>query len=504
MLVSHVRAILLLGAAASAWDFEARYSCGVCLDLKDRYLSGEKHTACQIYDACDVFNSSVIQHGCVDHCDLDQAAALWPNRVNTTTFDLRVSKGLGSKSYGSLRISVITRDKQKPIFNSSEFDYNGAFKYKWTENTLSSKMISVSAGLTNVTIGSTQITLQLPVQGAGVAGVLIADPCIRAGSLTALVSCTFAKKFQTSTRTPALLNAIMAHRDTDYWGILGDNFYDRNGHLTSQIYDELTVQTKSKIFLTVPGNHDYWVLGGPSVASKFDQFGHAHMQWYAQDTKAAEFIGPGDTSAPFDFSVDPSKGKPGQSSTLPAISNSFYYNQIGNVGTVGYSGAYTLNETLPLMMEACAWLGEQYLLGGIQLGLLFGHWDDEALGCQPDMAGPFFYKQMAQLPGCDLLDADRALKFFMGHTHCNIPHPHGQVDTGFMVAGQGMIGCGNYGLPVIDSTDSRVRVWYFDVVSQKGEDNYDPIIKCLRDNGWRKCTHLATLWLDQALGKQRS
>ena len=42
----------------------------------------------------------------------------------------------------------------------------------------------------------------------------------------------------------------------------------------------------------VPGNHDYWVLGGPGVhypsqvpeAWVYDQFGWGFAQFYAQDT----------------------------------------------------------------------------------------------------------------------------------------------------------------------------------------------------------------------------
>ena len=68
-----------------------------------------------------------------------------------------------------------------------------------------------------------------------------------------------------------------------------------------------------------------------------------------------------------------------------------------------------------------------------------------------------------------------------------------------MVAGQGMEGCGNYGIPVLDTTEGRIRVWYFDVVNVDGVDNYDHIINCITTNGWRKCTHLATKWLDQQM-----
>jgi hypothetical protein len=82
---------------------------------------------------------------------------------------------------------------------------------------------------------------------------------------------------------------------------------------------------------------------------------------------------------------------------------------------------------------------------------------------------------MATIPGCQGLDQDKRLKFFMGHTHCNVPHPHGKIDTGFMVAGQGMEGCGNYGFPIFDTTENRVRVYHFEVVSIDGTDTYDEV-----------------------------
>jgi hypothetical protein len=47
---------------------------------------------------------------------------------------------------------------------------------------------------------------------------------------------------------------------------------------------------------------------------------------------------------------------------------------------------------------------------------------------------------MKEMKGCKALDSKGMLKFFMGHTHCNVPHPHGHLNTGFMVAGQGMGG----------------------------------------------------------------
>lgn len=149
-----------------------------------------------------------------------------------------------------------------------------------------------------------------------------------------------------------------------------------------------------------------------------------------------------------------------------------------------------------LMTEACAWLPTQ---PGLELAVLLGHWDKSGLGAANKTAVPGLYDHVKGLPGCTELDAKKQLKFVMGHTHCNVPHPHGHVDTGFMVAGMGMEGCGNYGIPVLDTTGGKVRLWHFLVVAKDNTDTYDAVHDCVSEKGWRQCTHLAESWLDQAL-----
>jgi Calcineurin-like phosphoesterase len=91
--------------------------------------------------------------------------------------------------------------------------------------------------------------------GEGVRGVILADPCFQ----SEWIVCVYQTKFSTFERTTTLLNAINAHDDVSYFQILGDNFYDQAGEATSQWFAALSDQSKSKVFATVPGNHDYWV-----------------------------------------------------------------------------------------------------------------------------------------------------------------------------------------------------------------------------------------------------
>ena len=100
-----------------------------------------------------------------------------------------------------------------------------------------------------------------------------------------------------------------------------------------------------------------------------DQHGYGHAQWYAQDTKAAESLLPGHASnhgvPPFNYS---------ETGKLANIENSFWYNQMGNLGLIGFSGAFSLSESKSLMAEACTWIGQQVDTGSMDVALLVGHW----------------------------------------------------------------------------------------------------------------------------------
>ena len=65
-----------------------------------------------------------------------------------------------------------------------------------------------------------------------------------------------------------------------------------------------------------------------------------------------------------------------------------------------------------------------------------------------------------------------------------------------------MEGCGNYGIPVLDTTGARIRVYYFPIGSDgiANPTAYNEVMRCVGASGWRKCLHLAQTWLDQPIG----
>ena len=155
--------------------------------------------------------------------------------------------------------------------------------------------------------------------------------------------------FDTFNRMTSLLNAAGAHNDFSFFNILGDNFYDQEGDYTAQWFNALTLDVKSKVLGTVPGNHDFWVLGSPSVWTSKDQLGNGFMQFYGQDALSSK------TSAgfPYNFTVLPTANE-----TLPTADNFFYYNKLGNIGVIAYSGAHDYMDSIPMFEEACQWATE--------------------------------------------------------------------------------------------------------------------------------------------------
>ena len=217
-----------------------RYDCAGCKALLH---AGVEHCvqlgACRLLDAARTDCRAVCNEPVVEE-EVDDATK--PPKV---PFQLRVSKGLGSKPYGTLRVSSIGSSDDAP---EPGFDYSAPFQHRWKQFRLSSSLVEVPTPGTPYrhSFGpGRNVSLWLPAQGAGVAGVLIADPCVRFASITSLVACKYAQAFKTYERTMPLLNAFVGHDDTDFWGILGDNFSDQGGRMTEHLYSRLELPALS-------------------------------------------------------------------------------------------------------------------------------------------------------------------------------------------------------------------------------------------------------------------
>jgi len=381
---------------------------------------------------------------------------------------------------------------------------------------------------------SRSVSFYTPAKGEGVAGILIADPCINEGMGKLVRFCTLWDTFNTIETIPGLLNAFMGRTDHSrihFWGTLGDNWYDSNGQgsfpgepdltLTTEtnggnimkIYDQLSDDVLSTYQLMVPGNHDLWDYGSPGkLASESDNGGWGHAQYYAMDTMAST------KESPFLWSPEPN-GK-GWSRVAPSENFNFYH-QMGNLGLIGFNGGVEggFAEIQGFFEEACSFMAEQ---DDVKTVMVMSHWDVEGSGAAADTSTPGAYDKMKTLPGCKELDAKRMLKFTSGHIHCNVKDLYGYTGTGFRVAGMGMWGelnpCSgdgckmckggsddqNFGIPIVDTTEGKFRFWYFDLGNRNhGKarimEKYRTLTECVSSKGWRECLDLATLWHQQDL-----
>ena len=104
--------------------------------------------------------------------------------------------GFGTKAYGTFRVSVITPAKARaPALKvrgqAADFEYSKPFEYKWTGNALhTTQVVQKGAAPVPVSVDGVGVSVGVPAAGAGVVGVLIADPCVELASITSLVSCS--------------------------------------------------------------------------------------------------------------------------------------------------------------------------------------------------------------------------------------------------------------------------------------------------------------------------
>eukprot|EP00392_Amoebophrya_sp_AT5.2_P016481 g16743.t1 len=360
---------------------------------------------------------------------------------------------------------------------------------------------------------------------------------------------------------PQLVNAFVGRdSNTQFWGLLGDNFYDRDGSVTDFAFGRseksglwlrtrcdsygLSLETKAKLFLTVPGNHDYWLEGAPVRATSQDQCGNGFVQYYGQDVKAALDLEGVSRPAPYDLSIDPViPGNP-KLCAYTARENSFFYNVVGNIGFIGYSAVHSWESQKADFGTACA---KFFADSDVDLVFVLGHWNKQGAGTleNTDLLNTTRLVVESFPSTCGALHEEGRVTFAMGHEHCAHPVVNNYMTsgstaarTGFLVGSFGMDDwvCPDYttaydappvvenkdvevaqderrsphtyGFPVFSTEGNRFTVWYFLLKrngnKESGVDYFDEVLNCLQfERTWKLCTHLAVLWHERELPPRR-
>ena len=282
---------------------------------------------------------------------------------------LRVAKvqgKLGQKyKNNAVRVSVVSECGDKPGDPRSPCDRTGfaddaddptayaeRFRVRWKNFFLESKIVDLSAESGTGTLEidpksgkKTTVSLSVPKEDDGVRGVFFGDPCIPpSGDNRVFANCGNGKLYKIKERLPEILNLAGADDTISHWGFLGDNFYDVQGLLSETFYLSLDQSILQKIFLTTPGNHDFWVIGTPFLSSLMHtvdklhpiiQYGYGFMQYFAQDTLASLNPDPGSSDETlngnfFNFTVNEGDARYGLwQPQLASRDNFLFYNRIG-------------------------------------------------------------------------------------------------------------------------------------------------------------------------------
>lgn len=394
-------------------------------------------------------------------CSVVALLQLAQNEAACPKMDLKVAKAMYDKGYNKVRVSVVTTpDTEKDCDFGDFFDYNEKFYGVEGNNmmtfNLRTALKEVEPGAKcALDIAGEKVIMNTPKAGARVRGLLFSDPCIR--QQLPGPACPLGDTFKVKERFSKAINELVGSDEVDFWGILGDNWYDATGKILIEFAEELSLQAKSKAFITVPGNHDFWNAGAPELGQPggVDHFGYGFLQYYGLDVVASN------ATHPYDFSIKPAKSISDPPVTgIPELENFVFYHQIGNTAHFGQSGAHgtSLNPATshslldPYMKKFCDWVGGA---DDIHTLMIYGHWNGPNLGCQPGMSAVDTYKNIMKLEGC----SKKKGLYFTGHDHCNRLMPNSWVGTddpltvGFMIGASGMKGdCSDMsGFVIVDS-----------------------------------------------------
>merc|ERR1712151_129263 len=190
-------------------------------------------------------------------------------------------------------------------------------------------------------------------------------------------------------------------------------------------------------------------------------------------------------SQPFDFSANPDQNE------IVDASNTFWYYTMGNVAFIGFANSYSWDIVEPYFKKACQWVNET----DPALVVLQGHWNGDNLGCSSHMDTEDVFTKVQSLHGCDALGT--RLKYVEGHEHCNRVT---KVNTGFLLGSFGFSGCGQFGLPILDTCNGTAKLFYFEIGKDgRRTQHFDEILDCFKTSGYSQCLHFAEEWMNEPL-----
>ena len=389
---------------------------------------------------------------------------------------------------------------------------------KYGKSFIHTAIVKVVPGISNpFVVDGTEFDVRIPEDGESAKCVIWGDPCIS----SKFVGCSFGKYFDAYAKSVEMINAL-AEADVDEGGfdcfiMLGDNFYDSDGTITTSFWKRLSTKAMSKPLVYILGNHDIWTGGAPSDGVVYDPLQYS-LQYLGIDSVVSA-----DNGTYFDYSINPDDPPAGSGTKYQSITatssikNSVGWYKLGGFGLLFFNGGYSGDELLPYFNEACEFFEEN--VGKDETVLLIGHWNGNetiqswVLPYGGQVVTPRARELLLDLPGCSHFGA--RIIYFDGHGHTNQVVPG---DNGYLAGGHGIMGASpnNFSVPVaadygfMYTKSSRTSVHYCQEIfvptsslpettaafdpSTINYDKYNALVECLKDAGIEECVKLCERW----------
>ena len=389
---------------------------------------------------------------------------------------------------------------------------------KYGRSYIHTAIVKVVPGVDNpFEVDGTGFNVRIPQDNEPAKCVIWGDPCIS----SKFVGCSFGKYFDAYSKSVEMLNAL-AEADVDDGGfdcfiMLGDNFYDSDGTITTSFWKRLSTKAMSKPLVYILGNHDIWTGGAPDDGVIYDPLQYS-LQYLGIDSVVGA-----DDGTYFDYSINPDDPPAGSGTkyqsieATSSIKNSIGWYKFGGFGLLFFNGGYSAEELLPYFTEACAFFEEN--VSKDETILLIGHWNGDetiqswVLPYGGQVVTPRARELLLDLPGCSHFGSK--IIYFDGHGHTNQLVPG---DNGYLAGGHGIMGVNpnNFSVPVaadygfMYTKSSPTSVHYCQEIfapastlpsvtadfdpSTISYDKYNALIECLMGAGIEECVNLCERW----------
>jgi len=391
---------------------------------------------------------------------------------------------------------------------------------KYGKSYIHTVIVNVTPGISNpFIVAGTPFDIKIPQDGHPAKCIVWGDPCIS----SKFVGCSFGKYFDSYEKSVTMINAL-AEADPDDGGfdcfiMLGDNFYDSDGTITTSFWKRLSTKAMSKPLVYILGNHDIWTGGAPDDGVIYDPLQYS-MQYFGIDTVLSK----SNASQYFNYSINPDNPPAGSGTKYQSITatssidNSIGWYKFGGFGVLFFNGAYTSNDILPYFQEACEFFENN--VSEDETILLLGHWNGNEtiqswiLPYGGQLVTPRARELLLDLPGCS--HRGSKIIYFDGHGHTNQMVPG---DNGYLAGGHGIMGLNpsNFSVPVaadygfMFTKSTPTKVYYCQEIyaptsslpptttdfdpSTIDYEKYNAILECVTAAGIDKCAHLCDSWL---------